>query len=124
MARLQAAEALAVLDLARQQEAELTAEEADAHRGTLVLAQRVRSQLLVMVGRREEALSFARESVLAAERIAESDPTRTLTLLMAHFSLGSLLVDDRQREESLVHLRRAVALCRPSRRPPSPGARS
>ncbi|MEW1907407.1 tetratricopeptide repeat protein [Kitasatospora sp. NPDC085895] len=121
MARLQAAEALAVLDLARQQEAELTAEEADAHRGTLVLAQRVRSQLLEMLGRREEALSFARESVLAAERIAESDPTRTLTLLMAHFSLGSLLVDDRQREESLVHLERAVALCRPLAEAAEPG---
>ncbi|PBC75728.1 tetratricopeptide repeat protein [Streptomyces sp. TLI_235] len=121
MMRAGVSEALATLDLVQEEEGKLSAEEAAAHRVTLVQAHRLRGQLLYVVGRRDEALSFAREYVLTAEEIAEFAPERTPVLLAALLMAGSLLVDDEQRDEALACLRRAVALCRPHAEAQEPG---
>ncbi|GAA5024203.1 tetratricopeptide repeat protein [Kitasatospora paranensis] len=119
-ARARASEALATLDLVRQEERKLSAEEVAAHRVTLVQAHRLRGQLLYAVGRRDEALSFARESLLAAEELAEAAPDQTPALTGVLLTTGSMLVDEEQRDEALACLRRAVALCRPYAEAPEP----
>lgn len=118
--RARTSEALATLDLVQQEEQKLSAEEAAAHRVTLVQAHRLRGQLLYTVGRRDEALSFARESLVTAEELAESDPDRTPTLMGVLLMTGSMLVEEEQRDEALACLRRAVALCRPYTEAPEP----
>ncbi|MEV8097636.1 trypsin-like peptidase domain-containing protein [Kitasatospora sp. NPDC085879] len=113
MMRAGASEALAILDLAQDEEGKLSADEAATHRVTLVQAHRMRGQLLYTVGRRDEALAVARESLRTAEEIAESAPDQSPGLAAALLMIGAMLVDEEQREEALDCLRRAVALCRP-----------
>ncbi|WP_431682907.1 hypothetical protein [Kitasatospora sp. KL5] len=112
MMRLHAAEALAAIDRALGHQVQLTADDLVTHGPAVELAQRNRGYLLLMLGREDEAVAVAAESVLKAERVAENVPTRTFGIVLARLAAGSVLTDLERREEALPHLDRAVALCR------------